>query len=239
MLGGLVGLGAHSIFPDALPSAYALVGMGGVLTAVVRAPITAVLLIFEITNDYRIILPIMLCVAVSNVVAGALHRESIYTERLVRSGVRLRRGEPAALMENIRVGEAMSDHFISVQWHQSLRSVLATMTDEGHHSALILDGEALAGIATVRDIMRALDRGVEPGCPVGEIAETELVVAHPEQSLHEALLLFAAREVRQVPVVDAGGIVGLLRRSDLILSYSSAVGRNATIPAGNAQRARD
>lgn len=230
MLGGLYGIGVHEMLPEALPAAYALVAMGGVLTAVVRAPITAVLLIFEVTNDYRIILPIMLTVAISNVVATALHRESIYTERLVRHGVRLRRGEHSEVLELIRVADAMSDRFVVVQWHQSLGEVLQAMTESHHQAAPVADGESLVGIVTAGDIMRALERGVEPDCPVGEIAVTDLVVAHPEQSLHDALLLFAAREVRQVPVVTTGperAIIGLLRRSDIVVSYSSAVGQRA------------
>src|SRR5581483_1753452 len=102
--------------PDTPAAAYALVGMGGVLTAVVRAPITAVLLLFEVTNDYRIILPIMLCVAVSNLIAGHLFKESVYTERLARQGIRLRSGRDLNIMEAMRVGEAMSRRFGTIDF---------------------------------------------------------------------------------------------------------------------------
>lgn len=243
MLGGIVGIAAHALTPSALPAAYALVGMGGVLTAVIRAPITSVLLIFEITNDYRIILPIMLCVAVANIVAGKLHPESIYTERLARHGIRLGPGRNSGLMELITVREAMTTNVVVVQWHQPLREVLATMTERDLHATPVADGPSLVGIVTAGDIMRVLEEGIEPDCPVGEIAITDLVVAYPDQSLHDALMLFAVREVRQVPVVEprTSSVVGMLRRSDIILSYSSAVGEKAgrgAVQPGEGTRAK-
>jgi CIC family chloride channel protein len=227
-VGAIVGILAHILFPGTPAAAYALVGMGGVLTSVVRAPITAVLLIFEITNDYRIILPIMLCVAVSNLVSTYLFKESVYTERLVRHGIRLRSGRDVNVLESVPVQDAMSTRYQTIDPGRSIRETLDLMTTSRVHALVVINQRELIGIVTTSDIGRALENGVDAERPVGDIATVDPLVAYADQTLHEAVLLFAARDVRQVPVVRREAprtVVGMLRRSDIVRSYSAGVVR--------------
>ncbi len=226
--GAIVGLAAHALFPGTPAAAFALVGMGGALTAVVRAPITAVLLIFEITNDYRIILPIMLCVAMSNLVATYLFKESVYTERLTRRGIRLRSGRDQNVLESVIVEDAMTTRYETAAPESSIRETLERLTRSRLHGLAIVDQKVMTGIVTTSDIGRALERGVDPEEPVGSIATIDLLVAYTDQTLHEAISLFALRDVRQVPVVRREAprtIIGMLRRSDIVRSYSAGVVR--------------
>ncbi len=241
MTGTLIGILANSIFPGTPPAAFALVGMGGVLTAVVRAPITAVLLLFELTNDYRIILPIMLCVAVSNMVARLMMEESVYTERLVRHGIHLRAGIDQSVMQTVLVGDAMSRRFNTLESSRPIKEALQYMTDAHFHGLPVVEEGRLVGIVTTSDIARALELGVDGGVLVAEIASTDVLVAYPDQTLHDAIPLFAVHDVRQVPVVsrtEEGRVVGMLRRTDIMRSYHAGVvmrsGRGATeAPAEN------
>jgi CIC family chloride channel protein len=230
VLGALVGLIAHALFPGTPAAAFALVGMGGVLTAVVRAPITSVLLIFEITNDYHIILPIMLCVAISNLVANRLFKESVYTERLARHGIRLRSGRDQSVLEAVLVEEGMSTAFETVEPECSISQTLERMTLRRLHGIAVVDHGELVGIVTTSDIARALEENVDPAGPVGTIATTDILVAYTDQNLHDAIPLFALRDVRQVPVVTRNEprvIVGMLRRADIVRSYSAGIVRRA------------
>ncbi|MGC8873493.1 MAG: chloride channel protein, partial [Chloroflexia bacterium] len=94
MLGGAFGQAVGKVLPDLVgpPPAYALVGMGGVLAGAVHCPITAILLLFEMTRDYRIILPMMLCAVVSTLVSQRLNPGSVYTARLAKRGIYLQEG---------------------------------------------------------------------------------------------------------------------------------------------------
>jgi CIC family chloride channel protein len=226
MTGTLIGMLADVFVPGTPPAAFALVGMGGVLTAVVRAPITAVLLLFELTNDYRIILPIMLCVAVSNMVARLMMEESVYTERLVRHGIRLRAGIDQSVMETVLVGDAMSRRFNTIEATRPIGDALQYMTDAHFHGLPVVEEGRLVGIVTTSDIARALESGTDESVLVGEIASTDVLIAYPDLTLHDAIPLFAVHDVRQVPVVsrtEEGRVVGILRRTDIMRSYHAGV----------------
>ncbi|MFN2166373.1 MAG: chloride channel protein, partial [Anaerolineae bacterium] len=94
MLGGAFGQGAHSLLPGltAEPGAYALVGMAALFAAAAHAPITAILIVFEMSGDYRLILPLMFATVISTLLSEYLHPDSIYTLKLTRRGIRLERG---------------------------------------------------------------------------------------------------------------------------------------------------
>jgi CIC family chloride channel protein len=108
-LGGAFGRVVEFLAPGATagPGAFAIVGMAAVFAGAARAPFTAILIVFEMTNDYRLIVPLMAGVIVSLIVAERLHRESIYTLKLTRRGIHLRRGRDVDVMETVRVDEVM------------------------------------------------------------------------------------------------------------------------------------
>ncbi len=110
MLGGAFGQGISHLFPviTASPGAYALVGMAAVFSAAARAPLTAILIVFEMSGDYRIILPLMLATVIGTFLAEKLNKESIYTLKLVKRGIRLAQGRDIDVMQGVLVGEAMS-----------------------------------------------------------------------------------------------------------------------------------
>lgn len=241
MTGALVGVAAHILFPGVPVTAYALVGMGGVLTAVVRAPITAVLLLFELTNDYRIILPIMLCVAASHLIAGHLFKESVYTERLARHGIVLRFGRDLNVMEMVRVGEAMTRQPDVIHANATIREAIDLLNETHHHGMPIVESVGsgperayrLLGMVTLSDIARALKNDVDENDLVLSIATTsDLLVVYPDQSLNDALRVFAIRDVGRLPVVDRADpqrLVGILRRPDVLRAYSTALMRRSEL----------
>ena len=108
-LGGAFGQLANQLFPQLSlhPAAFAMVGMAALLAGAVHAPLTAILLLFEMTHDYRIILPLMFSVVISLLIAQRLQRDSVYTLGLARKGIRLERGRDVDVLETVTVAEVM------------------------------------------------------------------------------------------------------------------------------------
>jgi CIC family chloride channel protein len=226
MVGGLFGQVANLIFPNGMiapPPAFALVGMGAVLTAVVRSPITAVLLLFEVTGDYYIILGIMASVVTSYIFSTLIHSESIYTERLVRKGIQLRFGRDFNILELVTIGEAMTPDFTTIPRNLTLRQLRTLFDDTHHHGFPVLDEEGmLVGMVTITDMQNALENGVSLDAYVDDITTRHLVVVSPDQTLAIAMQQFASADVGRLPVVSRENprkLLGVVRRSDIVKAY--------------------
>lgn len=229
MLGGAFGQAVGRLLPDLVgpPPAYALVGMGGVLAGAVHCPITAILLLFEMTRDYRIILPMMLCAVVSTLISQRLNPGSVYTARLAKRGIYLHQGRDRGVLEMVTVEEAMARNFPSVPPSMPLEELGRFFEESGQHGAAVVDGEGhLVGVVTLSDYAAALEEG--KGEQVGDICVRNPVTLFPDQSLHEAMLLMASNDIGRVPVVsreDPKRVVGLVGRSDVIRAYRVGLSR--------------
>jgi CIC family chloride channel protein len=233
MLGAAYGDIAHDLFPDVTgPSgAYALVGMGAVFAAAARAPIASILILFEMTRDYSIILPLMMAVAVSTVVAQFIRRDTIYTIKLRRRGVQIEEGREAPVLETITVGQAMARNFDVVSAETSVAELLESVSADGQPRALpVLDEDRkLVGIVAPSDIERVLDRDLS-ALTVHDIAARNLVTVFPDQTLEDAVRRLGSQGLRQLPVVsrqDPSVLLGLLRRSDVINASGRALASRA------------
>ena len=224
-LGGAFGLVTAALFPGLglSPAAFALVGMAAILAGAVHAPLTAVLLLFEMTNDYHIILTLMFAVAVSLVVSRRIEKDSVYAMGLARHGIRLDRGRDVEVMGAISVGDAMNAVGETLPETMSLGEAAETMARARHHGLPVVNAEGwLTGILTVQDIERA---AVET---VGEACTREVEVAFPDESLNMALRRMSHRDVGRLPVVareNPRHLLGLLRRADVIRAYDIALTR--------------
>ncbi|MBN1485559.1 MAG: chloride channel protein [Chloroflexia bacterium] len=233
LLGSAYGQLANRFFPQvsAPAPAYALVGMGAVLAGAVHCPITAILLLFEMTHDYHVILPIMLSVVVSTLLSQRLSPRSVYTERMARRGLDIRFGRDVNVMEMITVEEAMGQDFDAVPPDMSLPELGILFEQSAHHGFPVVDGGGrLIGVVTLSDYRRALESG-RLGT-VADVCTCNPVVVHPEQSLNDALHLMASWDVGRLPVVpreDSSRIVGLLRRHDVIRAYNKGLARRLEI----------
>ena len=183
MLGGSFGYVVHTLFPTvtAAPGAYALVGMAAVFAAAARAPITSILILFEMTGDYRIMLPLMLATVISMFLAELLYGESIYTLKLSRRGVRIERGRDIDVMQTVRVGEVMATQVDAVPTTMTLPELAWAFERTHHHGFPVLDerGE-LYGMLGIQDLERAVSHGHIDQLSVGDIATTSLVTVYPD-----------------------------------------------------------
>jgi CIC family chloride channel protein len=223
MLGTAFGTIVNSFFPDiaASPAAYGVVAMAAVFSGAARAPFSAILIIFEMTGAYSIILPVMISVGVSTVLARHLSRESIYTLKLIRRGVDIGREDVSDVMRMIKAKEAMTTDFQTVPSTMKVKELMNLFQKTGSHGFPVVDDkDSLFGMVTITDVERHLGEE-ENGLTVAEIATRSPYVAYPEQSL-ERILGATDDEYGRIPVVsenDGYHIIGLLDRQDIIKAY--------------------
>ncbi len=232
MLGGAFGHVVHAILPSYMlgpVGAYALVGMAAVFAGAAHAPLTAMLIVFEMSGDYRLILPLMLATGVSTVVSRALRRDSIYTLKLTRRGINWEGGRDVDVLQHVKVEEVMTTDVDTVPESTTLEELEALFDATRHHGFPVLDDEGrLVGMVALEDLARAKERWPQEWREhtVGEIASRELVVAYPDETMADALRRLGLYDVSRLPVVsrmDHHQLLGVLRRADIIRAYRRAM----------------
>jgi CIC family chloride channel protein len=210
--------------------------MGAVFAAGAHAPITAILIMFELTGDYRIMLPLMMTVVIATVVAQKIMRgESIYTLKLTRRGIRLQRGHDVDVMQSVQVDEVMRTRVDNVGMDVTLTELAEVFTRSRHQGLPVLDNqEELWGMVTVSDLDRAVADEVPRSTLVKEIGtpRDQLLVAYPDETMGEALTRMSRRGLANMPVVDRDApnrLLGLIRRPDITRAYNLGLSRRAEL----------
>lgn len=231
MLGAAYGEFVDRIFGVQVgdPQAYAIAGMAGMLAGVLRAPITAIMLVFELTNDYRLILPIMLTTIVCVVVADRIEEHGIYSMGLMRQGIRLQPGREIDMMQGVSVAEAMVVPPPTILETATLLELRDLLRAQHTNSICVLDaqGRNLAGMVTLSDLQQAHEKPDSALYTVGDICSRDLVIAHPEDDLWTAIKTMGARDVGRLPVVKRGTseVIGLISRHGVVRAYNIAIAR--------------
>jgi len=227
MAGGTFGTVVHKLFPTvtAPEGCYALVGMGGVFAAAAFAPLTSILILFELTNNYTIILPIMIVCVIGYVHGRWIRRYSIYTLKLHRKGVEVERGRDVNIMREIRVEDAMEKTFISVTPDTPLTRLAGIIHRTGQSFYPVVSREGkLEGIITFHDLEPTLFvSGLEQLVVADDLASKSLIVTTPQESLYEAVKKMDMAGIRQLPVVDPQDperLLGIITRKDVVAAYN-------------------
>ncbi len=233
-IGATLGSGMGAAVSHWLPGitgplgAYALVGMGAVFAAAAHAPITSILILFELTDDYRIILPLILAAGVATILSHQwLHGESIYTLKLSRRGVRLRSGRVSDIMDTVAVHEVMTTNTNGVRPDLPVSKLTDLFLQHNAHAFPVLDdGDQLLGMVSLADYRRA-SQGDRPlkDLKAIDIATLKPMVVYPDESLRVALRRMAPGDLSRLPVIDrrqTGRVVGVIRRNDIIRAYDRA-----------------
>jgi CIC family chloride channel protein len=234
MLGGTFGDLVNRVVPDLTGpvGAYALVGMAAVFAGAAHAPMTAMIIVFEMSGDYQLILPLMLATGISTVLSQRIRQYSIYTLKLSRRGIHLEHGRDIDVMQGVTVGEAMTTDVDVVPLSMPLEELAAEFARTHHHGFPVIDAAGdLAGVVSIQDLDRALAEGEIVGKTVVDIATTQaLLVTYPAEPMWEALRRLGTRAVSRLPVVEREGsrrLVGVVRRSDIIRAYNNAIVKRA------------
>lgn len=226
-LGGAFGRAVEYLAPQATagPGAFATVGMAAVFAGAARAPFTAVLIVFEMTDDYGLIVPLLIAVFISLIVAERLHRESIYTLKLTRRGIHLRRGRDVDVMEAVRVEEVMVAQPVTVPANLPVALLADEFLRTGRHGFPVLNEDgSLFGMVSLSDHRRVMmaGEGLSNDLLVRDIATQDLVTVLPGETVGTALRRMAPRDLSRLPVVSRENprrLLGVVRRNDIVRAY--------------------
>jgi len=228
MLGGAVGTVMQSIWPLATggPGAYALVGMGAVVGAATHAPITSILIIFELTNDYKIILPLMISCIIATLLATRLQDLSIYTLKLQRRGIDIRQGRAINVLEHVRVRDQMRTDIARASREDGLATLASKLLDHpGNTLFVVTNDDRLLGLVTAHQLQPVMaDAASLGGLIIADdiLARDNFPIVAPDDSLANVMKLLGDYR-GEVPVVQAGKLVGVLWPEDVIARYNSEI----------------
>ncbi|RLC39564.1 MAG: chloride channel protein [Candidatus Coatesbacteria bacterium] len=226
-LGGFVGQVASNLFPGstASPAAYALVGMAAVVSATTHAPLSALIILFEMTRNYKIILPLMFAVALATTISRLLYRESIYTMKLARRGVRIRGGREENILRSIKVSEVMRREYTTIQNSNRLGDVIEMVRGSEESVFPVLDREGeIVGIIDAHSLNEyVLEEAMYDIVVAEEVARRRFPLLNVDDNLLTALDRFQITGYEAIPVVDNGKVVGLLHRRDLFNRYQMEI----------------
>ena len=222
--GYIFSVSMNLLFGTALdPIAFSLAGMGGVLAGINSIPLTAIMLVFEVTSDYRFILPLMLVSIISYLVIIYFNRGSVYTNSLKESGIDVSKRGEVDLLGKIRVQELMKTEYDLVNHHMPFRKLLDFIRDAKHGDMFVVDDNIrLVGMISLKHVRQALlDRDL-----IDLMIARDLAIPVPTISgkdpVSQALKKIEMYDIETIPVTSGGdmNIIGVLTHQDIIQAYN-------------------
>jgi chloride channel protein, CIC family len=224
MLGGAMGSAAHSLFPHyaATPGAYALVGMGTVFAGIVRAPMTSVVMIFEITRDYAVIVPLMISNLVSLFIASRLQKQPIYESLARQDGIHLPTAETRQKEGHRQVLLAMRPAAEVLAADMTVQDALEKIRSSESSAWPVSDDRGLIGVLSFGKLQQAATAGSETKQLTELLGGADIPHLHVDHPLSLALERMGACQVNALPVVNRANIhklEGMVTLKDVLALY--------------------
>jgi len=227
MTGSLFGRLAHGIFPGIAPEgAYALVGMALIFSVVASAPFTAIVMMFEITQDYRIVLPLMFSVTIAMIVSRQMGEVGLYARVLLKRGVQLEGGDVHDPVMSVTAREVMVKNVEIVGQSMTVER-LSEIIDQSHHTGFPVvnaQGE-LIGMVTYVEIHKAYQERVDlQETLIEKIMRRDVPLSYPDDVLVDVVRRMQESNTDRIAVVepdDPKRLVGLITRANIMSAYRS------------------
>lgn len=218
--GNLIGTFYYQFFPNEVPQlgAFALVGMGAYFVAVIRAPFTSILMVFELTQNYNIILPLMIANITAYVLSGKFDKGSIYQRIAEQDGIRLPSHEDNEVLENLRVEDAMRGAAVTLDVNMKISEAYEFAKQKCHTGYPVTSHGKLVGMVSINDIKANLAKGNQD-LRLHNISEKKVISIHQDQSLLVALHKLRRFHVSRLPIVsrvDETEILGVVTAEDIV-----------------------
>ncbi len=214
-LGYLVGDFEELLTGTGAESTYALAGMGGFFTAVVRVPVTAIVIVFELNTDFNIVLPLMVTCAVSYVVAESVSRGSLYEHMLKAKGIYLHDAATAQdFLSQMTAADVMQSQVETLPNDLTLEEVLQAMSLSSHRGFPVMKDGKLVGIVTQTDLANSAK--YSPNKPLHEFMTPRPITVQADASLSDVLYLLNRYQLSRLPVTEGSKLVGIITRTDII-----------------------
>lgn len=237
-LGHLVGVAKLSFFGFGSPTTYALVGMGAFFSAVSKVPITAIVIIFEITADFNLVLPLMITCVVSYLIADQLSKGSLYQRLLEWRGyISPTQKVDKGSLTGLTAADLMQRRVETLSLQMTLDDALQTVSCSTHQGFPVVDEGTLVGIISQSDITNATKmQGNPPRCafpgttPLTDIMTPHPITVKPTASLVDVLYLLNRYHLSRLPVTEGRKLLGIITRSDIIRAELDQLDRKTTQP---------
>ncbi len=230
MAGGAFGNIINYLFPaiTSHPSAYAAVGVGAFLASTTHAPLTGMFLLFEMTGNYKIIIPTMFASITGAFMAKRIYTDSIDMVELSRKGIDLHSGREISILASIKVKEVMTREFTTIDENANINDVLnLIIRGKGLYFPVINSVGDMVGIISMQDIKAVLlEEYIKKVVTAGELATEEVIVLQASDNLNTALEKFSLKDIDEIPVIESHinrKVVGMIKRGDVIATYNKKV----------------
>jgi CIC family chloride channel protein len=237
VFGGLFGTLMHSLFPDVVLSsgAYAVVGMSAMVAGTTHAPLTAFLVIFEMTGHYKLILPLMLCSILASFIASVIKKDSIYTLKLTRRGVDLSQGMEVSIMQTTQVRDVMNRDMVVLDESMAFNDLLQKVINSNQPYFYVKNTEGnYQGSFNVHDVKEVLNEESLVGVVVAkDLVPISLSPAiEMDATLAQCMRKLSIYEMEELPVVDnehSNKLIGRVGRRDIINIYNREILRQGSL----------
>ena len=232
MTGNVVGTFFKNIFPSSIsspdafsPGAFSLVGMGAVVAGATHAPITAIVIIFELTNDYKIILPLMLSCIIASLMTVGIHKQSIYTLKLKRRGILFSEGREVNILRSLPVKDfASQDHQVFLNTEHVGRIIDLAISSK-HHTFQIIDADNnYVGCFSLNQMKKlVLDKDLLDSLLIAEDLAVPGISIDYEDNLEQAMKIFGQEDVSEITLLKGNKFSGVIKRKDVIEAYNHEI----------------
>lgn len=227
MTGNVIGTFFKSIFPNSMssPGAFALVGMGALVAGATHAPITAIVIIFELTNDYKIILPLMLSCIIASLMTVGIHKQSIYTLKLKRRGILFSEGREVNILRSLNVKDfASQDHQVFLNT-EHVGQIIDLAISSKHSTFQIIDAyNNYIGCFSLNQMKKlVLDKDLLDSLLIAEDLAVPGIFIDYEENLEQAMKIFGKEDVSEITLLKGNKFSGVIKRKDVIEAYNHEI----------------
>lgn len=214
-LGYLVGLGEVALISSESPYTFALAGMGAFFTSVVRVPVTAIIIVFEMTADFNLVLPLMISCAIAYIVAESVSKGSLYEHLLEISGIKLTEDKPNHdFMTELTANDVMQPKVETLPSNLPLPELVKAISRSHHRGFPVVEDGKLVGIIAQSDLPQ--DSKPATSMLLKDIMTPHPISVSPETSLGDVLYLLNRYQLSRLPVTEGCKLLGIITRSDII-----------------------
>ncbi|CAD5911204.1 H(+)/Cl(-) exchange transporter ClcA [Planktothrix tepida] len=211
------------------PTIFAFAGMGAFFCAVARTPITAVVIVFEITTDFGLVLPLMISSIVAYLISEKIDSESLYDQLLKLSGIELKPNQPIdGTLEKLKAADVMQRNVETLPDNFTLEQVIEAFAKSHHRGFPVVEKGKLVGIITQTDLTQISSRQFPDHTPIDQLMTTQPITVGPDDNLTHVLYLLGHYKLSRLPVVEHHHLVGIITRSDIIRAELGQISGEAT-----------
>jgi chloride channel protein, CIC family len=216
-LGHIIGVGELYITGVGSPTTYALAGMGGFFSAVSKVPITAIVIVFEMTTDFNLVLPLMIVSVAAYLVADKVVPGSLYEKLLELKGITLTKVVPMeGALTKLTAKDVMQERVETLDAEMSLEEAMQSFARSHHRGFPVVEDSKLVGIITQSDLLKIRDRNLANDISLKEIMTPVPMTVTPIHTLSNVLYLLDRYQISRLPVVDGRKLIGIITRADII-----------------------